>query len=171
MSEDGWEIQQKMGIPLSYTYLENHVGTTVYLWQLPADEILMRSTAHPSPPALCLQRLHIPEKCWVKWAISSLTKTRSWTYFISSANGVKSWIERSMWAARLSQQRRRKDFHFSYPYLATSEVFPHGSVKPVLSPRAHTVEIWQFGFFLQLLLLHRVRSVDSSVFLHVIPSK
>lgn len=50
MSEDGWEIQQKTGVPLSYAYLENRVGTAVYLWQLPADEILISCSCLTSCP-------------------------------------------------------------------------------------------------------------------------
>lgn len=69
ISEVGWEIQQKMGIQLPYTHLENHAGTTVYLWQLPAAEVLIDCSplGSASPPAPSLQRLHIPENCWVKW--------------------------------------------------------------------------------------------------------
>lgn len=59
ISEVGWEIQQKMGIQLPYTHLENHAGITVYLWQLSAAEVLVNcsSLGSASPPAPSLQKM------------------------------------------------------------------------------------------------------------------
>lgn len=45
---DGWEIRQMMGIQL-HSHPENHPGTTVSLWQLPASEVLINYSSIGSP--------------------------------------------------------------------------------------------------------------------------